>query len=344
MANTYGHWFKATISFAVLLCAAVSANAAPPTLSWPVDCDPGVNCWVRKYVDLDPSKARRDFAGGRVTGDGHKGTDISLRHEGDIDRMVAVTAAAAGRVVGTRDRMPDQNILDHPDVSIKGKECGNGVRLDHGDGWTTQYCHLKRGSIAVKVKQMVAAGQKLGAIGLSGSTEFPHVHMTVAKNGVPVDPYNGASAKAVASQAPGSMANTLWDAATVKRLSYDVPVVIDLGLTGHVPNLKEARRGLLTGADVDANAAVIVGWLRAFGIVPGDKLRLKIRHQDQTLNDKTVIFKRSRLRYFLFVGSRRPAGGWPTGAYEIEVTLERERGRPGRVGVQRYLASTVVSE
>ena len=78
--------------------------------------------------------------------------------------------------------------------------------------------------------------------------------------------------------------------------------------------------------------------------VPGDKLRLKIRHQDRTLNDKTVIFKRSRLKYFLFVGSRRPAGGWPKGAYEIEVTLERERGRPGRVGVQRYLASTVVSE
>lgn len=344
MVRIYNLWIKAASFCGLLICAPIAAFAAPPTLAFPVDCTPGVDCWVRKYVDLDPSKGRRDYAGGTVTGDGHKGTDIGLRNEADIARRVAVMAAAAGRVVGIRDQMPDQNVRDHPAFNIAGKECGNGVRIDHGEGWTTQYCHLQRGSVAVQVGETVAVGQQLGTIGLSGSTEFPHVHMTLAKNGVPVDPFNGATAATAATEAPGSVANALWDAQTLKRLTYDVPAVIDLGITGHVPNVVEARRGQLTGDDVDGEAAVMAGWLRAFGVAPGDRLRVELRHKGASLSDKTIIFDRSHLKYFLFIGRKRPAGGWPAGSYEFEATLERDLGKPGYDGVRRYVVTQIVAE
>ena len=53
---------------------------SPLPLSLPVDCEPGVDCWVLNYVDADAGPGRADFACGRMTYDGHKGTDIALAH------------------------------------------------------------------------------------------------------------------------------------------------------------------------------------------------------------------------------------------------------------------------
>ena len=39
-------------------------------------------------------------------------------------------------------------------TATAGRNCGNGVTLDHGDGWQTQYCHMRRGSVAVKVADL----------------------------------------------------------------------------------------------------------------------------------------------------------------------------------------------
>jgi murein DD-endopeptidase MepM/ murein hydrolase activator NlpD len=58
----------------------------------------------------------------------------------------------------------------------------------HDQGWETQYCHLKHGSISVKVGDTVQVGDVLGKIGLSGRTQFPHVHVSVRHNGTRIDP------------------------------------------------------------------------------------------------------------------------------------------------------------
>ncbi|WP_428978577.1 M23 family metallopeptidase [Chenggangzhangella methanolivorans] len=46
-----------------------------------------------------------------------------------------------------------------------------------------------KGSVAVKKGDQVARGQAIGRIGLSGATEFPHLHFALRRNGEPVDPY-----------------------------------------------------------------------------------------------------------------------------------------------------------
>ncbi len=59
------------------------------------------------------------------------------------------------------------------------RECGNGVVIAHAGGWETQYCHMAQGGLAVKPDQPVTTGQTL-AVGLSGLTEYPHLHFTVS--------------------------------------------------------------------------------------------------------------------------------------------------------------------
>lgn len=68
----------------------------------------------------------------------------------DLRAGVPVYPAAPGTVRSVRDGEPDTGYSEETRASIDGKECGNGVVVSHGDGWETQYCHLKNGSVAVR--------------------------------------------------------------------------------------------------------------------------------------------------------------------------------------------------
>ena len=104
---------------------------------------------------------------------------------------VPVYAAAAGVVLATRDGEVDESLRVKGAEAVAGREAGNAVVVDHGDGWVTQYNHLKRGSVAVRRGDRVQAGSLLGMVGLSGRTEFPHLELEVRKDGRPVGPFVG---------------------------------------------------------------------------------------------------------------------------------------------------------
>lgn len=54
---------------------------------------------------------------------------------------------------------------------------GNHVVLDHGDGTFSAYAHLRGGSITVTRGERVEAGQQLAAVGNTGNTSEPHLHV-----------------------------------------------------------------------------------------------------------------------------------------------------------------------
>ena len=81
-----------------------------------------------------------------------------------------VTAAASGKVVGAG--------------TLGGY--GNTVTLRHPGGVETRYAHLS--SIAVSVGQEVVAGRTIGAVGSTGQSTGPHLHLEVRVGGQPVDP------------------------------------------------------------------------------------------------------------------------------------------------------------
>ncbi|MCB1299639.1 MAG: hypothetical protein KDB08_11765, partial [Microthrixaceae bacterium] len=62
-----------------LLLAATPAAAQDLSLGLPINCTPGVTCWVQQYPDHDPSADVKDYACGAQTYDGHDGTDIRIR-------------------------------------------------------------------------------------------------------------------------------------------------------------------------------------------------------------------------------------------------------------------------
>ena len=64
---------------------------------------------------------------------------------------------------------------------------GRQVKVRHADGTVTSYSHMSE--FTVSVGDSVAAGDQVGAIGVTGNTTGPHLHFEVLPNGGPaIDP------------------------------------------------------------------------------------------------------------------------------------------------------------
>lgn len=304
---------------------AAADGAAPFTM--PVDCAIGRTCWVMKYVDHDPGPGRRDFRCGRKSSDGHQGTDFMI---GGMEAMAAgvpVLAAAPGRVLRVRDGMTDAPVRELGVEAVKGRDCGNGIVIDHGDGWQSQYCHLRRGSLRVAPGDTVTAGQPIALVGLSGVSDRPHVHLTVRHDGTVVDPFTAEEAAADSCAAPTS---TLWDGGT--DLAYRPVDIVAAGITGAPPEGADMRAGRYPGtAGTDAGALVL--WTDILDLRVGDRLEMRLAGPGgATLAEREMAVDRSTLLAYPYIGRRRPDGGWPSGRYEGTIRVVPGSGRAGAGG------------
>jgi hypothetical protein len=105
-----------------------------------------------------------------------------------------VYAVADGRVVRTRNNLPDIPPLNEPPGSSFTTQTtlGNNVELKLPGGRYALYAHLKTGSIRVRAGQRVRSGQMLARVGNSGQTGGAHLHFQlndgpnpVASDGLP---------------------------------------------------------------------------------------------------------------------------------------------------------------
>ena len=192
----------------------------------PIACEIGEDCWVMNYVDYGADDGeQRDMACLARTYDGHKGTDFAILDDAAMRAGVDVVAPRAGTVLKVRDGEPDQWSTPEQIAEIKKerKECGNALMIDHGNDIKTIYCHLKKNSIAVKQGQAVKAGDKLAQVGLSGKTEFPHLHFGVLKKDKVIDPFTGSKN----NRTCGKRGTSLWNKNV--KLAYQPFVIQALG-------------------------------------------------------------------------------------------------------------------
>ena len=69
---------------------------------------------------------------------------------------------------------------------------GNYIIIDHGNGMSTLYAHLKYGSIPSNLSagMFIGKGEQIGQVGSTGCSTGNHLHYEVRENGSKVDPAN----------------------------------------------------------------------------------------------------------------------------------------------------------
>ena len=296
----------------------------------PVECELGPVCVVQNYVDHDPGPAARDYRCGFLTYDGHKGTDIRVIDPAALRRGVAVLAAAPGRVRAVRDGMPDVSVRAGGKEAVAGREAGNSVVIEHGDGWETQYGHMRSGSVAVRAGDAVTAGQKLGVVGLSGYTEFPHLHFEVRRRGKTVDPFVGQERASC-----GLGERPLWLPSALDVLAYVATGLLGTGISGGPPSLDGEGVGGSSGA-FTAGSGAAVFWVQIYGAQADDLQEMRLIGPDgRLLAERQDRITRNRAQWLAYVGLRRGGRDWAAGVYRGEYALYRGPQRERVMSVER---------
>lgn len=306
---------------AALVCLPGATRAAAFTLGLPIDCKATRACLVQNYVDLGGGGRAQDYRCGAETYQGHNGVDIRLADMTEQRRGVNVLAAAPGTVLRLRDGSADVSFKAEGAPLAVGAECGNGVIIAHRDGWETQYCHMARGSLKVKVGQQVPRGAVLGQVGLSGMTEFPHLHLSVRRQGKVVDPFAPDLAPGRCSPIAGS---DLWDDTAGQALGYRTGAVLNTGFSSTVVSMEDVESGRTPAPG--AASPILVAYVRAIHLKAGDVQRLTVTAPNGEILASRVLtaLDRDQAQTLSLLGLRRPRAGWASGSHRGEFQVIRK--------------------
>jgi hypothetical protein len=295
------------------------ADDAPIRLQIPLNCRLSQDCFVQNYFDHDPGNGAQDFNCGLETFDGLDGTDFRVPDLSN-SRDLAVLAIASGRAIRSRDGVKDISVRKIGEAAVAGMECGNGMVIDHGGGWEAQYCHMAEGSLMVRPGDVVSARQPIGRVGMSGLSEFPHVHVTVRFRGRPIDPF-------AFGWQPGQCGSgeVLWN--VPPGWSYQTDFVINAGFATDRVTIDDVNSGALERTPLALSSSALFAVVLAGGLTRGSTLVLTLVGPDgATLATKSVGPLAGPMAQFLIaIGKRRPATGWLPGVYQADCKIANGR-------------------
>lgn len=305
----------AFVALGIVGLAGQAFGAEVLRLGLPIACRLGSDCFIQQYADIDPGPQATDYRCGSATYDGLDGTEFRLKSTLDAARGVRVLASAPGKVKSVRDNMDDKLLVTAADsADVKKRECGNGVVVDHGDGWETQYCHLRRASVMVRAGETVETGAPIGYVGYSGNTQFAHVHLAVRRNGTLVDPFLGIDPGAACQQENTALASSLWAPELRASLTYADATIIEAGFSSAPLTTAQAENG--PAAAVDALSPALFFYMRLINLRAGDTMAMAVEGPGNFRTSQTFApLDRNKAQYITFAGKKRTGERWPAGRY-----------------------------
>lgn len=290
--------------------------------SLPIDCVVGETCFLQNLADFDQeTNAISDTICGQDTYNNHKGIDIRVLSLKETEKGVNVLAMADGIVRGFRDEITDRLVgREGLAPALKGRECGNGVVIEHGQGLSAQYCHMKRGSLNVRKGQTVSRGDVLGEVGVSGFSAFPHIHLALRLNGKLVDALSGAPLEVKSCLSQGVVSG-YFGRKTLEALLESRDDILQIGLAD-----KAFSKDVLVQGNVPPiptmQSNAIVGWGWAINAHKGDQMRIAIENEAGVFHEKTSDpLSRRKAVIFNFSGRKITP---KAGTYTLTVTLIRD--------------------
>lgn len=279
----------------------------------PLACIPGIDCLIQRYPDVNPTKSTNDHACGDMTSDGYTDTDFRIPDLLAMQKGVAVKAAAAGTVKRVRDGVADNVIPIEGATMSDDNACGNGVVIDHGDGWSSQYCHMRDGSLQVKAGQTILRGTALGLVGTSGQSSFPHLSFSVRKGETVLDPFTRLSL----GTGCGADGASLWNDATTYALNYRSAAILNTGFAPDAVTKDDIESGRFAEFHLNEKSPALVFYGRSLGLLAGDVEVIEIRGPGGgvLISHAGAPLNRSNSEKFLFAGRKIPKAGWRKGLY-----------------------------
>ncbi len=309
------------LSLLSISSALANTESGPPDFNFPLQCHYGKNCFIQNYFDTQPGPQAKDYRCGSMTYSGHKGTDIRIKNLVAMNSGVNVIAAAPGTVHAIRNNMNDTYLRKQDRTRLNPVGLGNAVIINHDNGWQSIYGHMKKSSVRVKKGDQVTTGMVIGEIGLSGLTEFPHLHFGIKHHGVNIDPFT-------ASGASGSCGNTmssLWSEQALETLVYQPGYLLDYGFSGTAPkNYKEVETGAFYN-NLTPDDKTLFFWVRLAGLMASDSIELKLFSSDDNLI-KTHRFpknKNYKAQQVIYLGVKKDPSTFPVKKAQVNVWRNR---------------------
>jgi hypothetical protein len=279
-------------------------------LDFPLNCKLGVNCWISDLQShlLQKNKNKEvDFLCKSKTYPGNIGTAFATRRNDHMNNSVEVISPINGRVKSVKDGINDISINEIDRQSPVSDKCGNFVILVQDD-FEIELCHLKKNSITVKVNDEVKVGQNIGQVGLSGATEYPHLHVNLRKikankKYVEVDPFYGEQKEC------GLTPKSLWtNPQQMEKQAAKTGIIYNYGFAFNEIVAEEVRLWQKNNVTQPPTPNSIIGFVDIFSVNAGDKISLKIVDEmGKELASKTKEFNQYQNRYFIYVS--KPLNG-----------------------------------
>ena len=127
---------------------------------------PSINGVKLSQLPVSGTITSRYGVSSRIRKSTHTGLDIACKSG------TAIKAVASGKVTC---------------AEYKGSY-GNLVKIDHGNGVETWYAHCSK--IYTKVGKTIEAGDVIAAVGSTGNSTGPHLHLEIRLNGNTLNPQN----------------------------------------------------------------------------------------------------------------------------------------------------------